>query len=101
MSSWTIGAIGRFSLSPNWYIGGRAGFLRASVDLRIRATAPDGSVMQPHYDNNENGWYAGAGFGYYFSNNFSVGINYDYYSAKSLGSTLDSDVVSVSAEYRF
>ncbi len=101
LSGWTIGANGRFNLSPNWYIGGRVGFLRVSVDSRIRIDRPDGSVMKDHYDVNADGWYAGTGFGYDFSNNFSIGLSYDYYSAEKDGAKINPDVVSVSGEYRF
>lgn len=101
MNGWKVGANGRFNLSPNWYIGGRAGFLRASVDWRVRVNKPDDSFELNHYDFNENGWYVGAGFGYDFSNNFSLGVNYDYYSAEINGSKINPDVVSVSGEYRF
>lgn len=52
-------------------------------------------------DDSSNKWYAGAGFGYDFSNNFSVGLNYDYYKAEKNGLKFDPDLVSVSAEYRF
>jgi OmpA-OmpF porin, OOP family len=101
MSGWTIGANGRFSLSPNWYVGGRAGFIRASVNSRVRTTGAGDSVVLNKYDVNADGWYAGAGFGYDFRNNFSLGLEYDYYRAKKYGSKIDPDVVSVSGEYRF
>ena len=101
MSGLTIGAYGRFNLSPNWYIGGRAGFLRASVDSRLRTAGPYDSVVLQNRHVNADGWYVGAGFGYNFSNKFSLGLNYDYYIAKKSGSTISPDVVSVSGEYRF
>jgi OOP family OmpA-OmpF porin len=46
-------------------------------------------------------WYAGAGVGYNITQNFSLGLNYDYYDAKKHGLDLSTDMVSVSAEYRF
>ena len=49
----------------------------------------------------DTSWYAGAGFGYNFSNNMSVGLNYDYFDAKKNKVDLSTDMVSVSAEYRF
>jgi OmpA-OmpF porin, OOP family len=101
MSGWTIGANGRFSLSPNWYVGGRAGFIRASVNSRVRTTGSGNSVALNEYDVNADGWYAGAGFGYDLSKNLSLGLNYNYYSARKYGSKIDPDVVSVSGEYRF
>lgn len=101
MSGWTIGANGRFSLSPNWYVGGRAGFLRANIDLHVRFTGSDAPFVPNRSDFNADGWYAGAGFGYAVSNNFSLGLNYDYYSARKYGFKYDPDVVSVSGEYHF
>lgn len=101
LSGWTIGANGRFNLSPNWYIGGRAGFLRLSADTRIRINRPDGSVFKDRSDYHADGWYAGAGVGYDFSNHLSVGLNYDYYSASKYGYRNNPDVISVSGEYRF
>lgn len=102
MSGWMIGANGRFNLSPNWYIGGRAGFIRATLDSRIRINRPDDSVFRDGYNNHADGWYAGVGFGYDFKRNFSLGLNYDYYGAKDHGfKIINQDVVSVSGEYRF
>ena len=101
LNGWTIGANGHFNLSPNWYIGGHAGFFRASVDSRFRITGPDNSVAQYHYNDNADGWYAGAGLGYDFTHNFSLGLNYDYYRADKNGFKVNPDIVSVSGEYRF
>lgn len=101
MNGWTIGASGRFNLPPKWYIGGRAGFLRASVDSRAQIYGSDGSFVLGHYDDHADDWYAGAGVGYEFSNHFSVGLNYDYYSARTYGYRMNPDVVSVSGEVRF
>jgi opacity protein-like surface antigen len=100
-SGWTIGAYGRFSLSPNWYIGGRAGFIRASVNSRLRYTRLDDSVGDDRRTYDADGWYVGAGFGYDLSNNFSLGLNYDYYSVKKHFFKINPGVVSVSGEYRF
>ena len=52
-------------------------------------------------DDNSNKWYAGAGFGYDFSSNASIGLNYDYYKASKSGLEVNPRVISVSAEYRF
>jgi OmpA-OmpF porin, OOP family len=101
LSGWTIGANGRYSLSPNWYVGARAGFVRASVNTRARTTGSDNPDWRIRSDFNADGWYAGAGFGYDFSKNLGLGLNYDYYSAKSHGLKIAPDVISVSGEYRF
>jgi OmpA-OmpF porin, OOP family len=101
LSGWTLGANARFNFSPNWYVGGRAGFLRARVNTHTHTTGSDDPVWQIRNDFSADGWYAGAGFGYDVSKNFGVGLNYDYYRATKQGSRIAPDVVSVSGEYRF
>jgi len=54
-----------------------------------------------YVDDTSTKYYAGAGFGYDFSNNFSVGLNYDYYKADKSGLYLAPSLVSVSGEFRF
>ena len=97
----TIGANGRFDLSPSWYIGGRAGFLRARLHTDFQVFTPDGSYGVHYANVKANGFYAGAGVGYDFSKNVSLGLNCDYYSAEKHGIKIDPDVLSVSGEYRF
>jgi OOP family OmpA-OmpF porin/outer membrane immunogenic protein len=95
LHGWTAGVNGHFNLSPNWYISARTGIYgwkghgMSNDDLPARHSLDDTS------------WYAGAGFGYDFTNNFSLGLNYDYYNAKKHNVDLSTDMVSVSAEYRF
>lgn len=95
LHGWTAGVNGHFNLSPNWYISARTGIYgwkghgMSNDDLPARHSLDDTS------------WYAGAGFGYDFTNNFSLGLNYDYYDAKKHDVDLSTDMVSVSAEYRF
>ena len=61
----------------------------------------DDSLVPDQSEFNAGGWYAGAGFGYDFSNNVSLGLNYDYYSAKKHGAKFDPDAISLSGVYRF
>jgi OOP family OmpA-OmpF porin/outer membrane immunogenic protein len=95
LHGWTAGVNGHFNVSPNWYISARTGIYGwkghglSNDDLPTRHNLDDTS------------WYAGAGFGYDFNSNFSVGLNYDYYDAKKRHVDLSTDMVSVSAEYRF
>lgn len=96
LKGWTAGVNGHFNLSDNWYLSGRAGLFRA--DLRgdyLVAGAP------VRVDDTSNKWYAGAGFGYDFSNNFSVGLNYDHYEVDKSNLNANADLVSVSGEVRF
>jgi opacity protein-like surface antigen len=93
---WTLGVDGHFNVTDNWYLSGRTGFFRAD----IKGGFFDGAVPV-RVDDSSNKWYAGAGFGYDFNNNFSVGLNYDYYKAEKNGLKFDPNMVSVSGEYRF
>jgi OOP family OmpA-OmpF porin/outer membrane immunogenic protein len=103
VKGWNLGVDGHFNVAENWYLSGRTGYFRADTtgafaDATI--TSPDGTVTVPvvRVSDTSNKWYAGAGFGYDFSNNFSLGLNYDYYKA---GLDLNPSLVSVSGEYRF
>jgi OOP family OmpA-OmpF porin/outer membrane immunogenic protein len=97
ISGWNLGVNGHFNVTDNWYVSGRAGLFRADV----KGGYFDDAGALVRVDDNANKWYAGAGFGYDFNNNFSVGLNYDYYKADKNNLDLQSDLVSVSAEYRF
>ena len=97
LSGWNLGVNGHFNITPNWYVSGRTGWFRADVKGGYLDTA--GDVVR--VDDTSDKWYAGAGFGYDFSNNFSVGLNYDYYKADKKNLDLNSDLISVGAEYRF
>lgn len=93
---WTAGVNGHFNVTPQWYVSGRAGLFRADVKGAIADTTPTVAV-----DDTSTKYYAGAGFGYDFSNNVSVGLNYDYYKVNKSGFNTNPDLVSVNAEYRF
>ena len=96
VSGWNMGVDGHFNINPNWYISARGGLFRGDVKgAYFVDTTP------VYVDETSTKYYAGAGFGYDFSNNFSVGLNYDYYKAEKNGLKFDPDLVSVSAEYRF
>lgn len=97
IKGWTLGANGHFNITPNWYVSGRAGLFRAD----IKGGYFDGANNAVLVDDTANKWYAGAGFGYDFSNNFGIGLNYDYYKADKNNLDLNADLISVSAEYRF
>ncbi len=97
LKGWTLGGNAHFNLSDNWYLSGRAGLFRAD----LKGGYVDAVGVPVRVDDSSNKWYAGAGFGYDFNTNLSVGVNYDYYKADRNGLKLDSDLVSVSGEYRF
>ena len=93
LQGWNIGANGHFNVSDNWYISGRGGWFRG--DRKFKGD------FFPDTDDTKDGWYAGAGFGYDFNPNASVGLNYDYYKVDADNVDLSPGVVSISAEYRF
>ncbi|MGA8277883.1 MAG: porin family protein [Rhodanobacteraceae bacterium] len=97
LKGWNLGVNGHFNVSDNWYVSGRTGFFRGD----LKGDYLDAAALPVRVDDHANKWYAGAGFGYDFSNNASVGLNYDYYKAEKGGLSLDPDLVSVSGEYRF
>lgn len=95
LRGWMLGANGHFNINPNWYVSARGGLYQW-----------DGHGVS----NNENplnrspselDWYAGVGFGYDFNNDFSLGLDYDYYHAKKHDVNLTQDMISVAGEYRF
>ena len=96
LNGWNLGVNGHFNLTPNWYLSGRAGFYHADLKGGFLA-----GTVPVRLDDSSDKYYAGAGFGYDFSNNFSVGLNYDYYKADKSALKLDPSVVSVGAELRF
>jgi len=95
LHGWTTGVNGHFNVSPNWYVSARTGI----YGWKGHGLSNDANPVRKGLD--DTSWYAGAGVGYDFSNNVSVGLNYDYYDAKKDRVNLSTDMVSVSAEYRF
>lgn len=95
LHGWTFGGTGHFNITPNWYVSARAGIYQWNGD----GLSND---QNPLYRSlSKTDFYGGAGFGYDFSNRFSVGVNYDYYGAKKDNVDLSTNLYSVSAEYRF
>ncbi len=95
LHGWTTGVNGHFNLSPNWYVSARTGI----YGWKGHGLSNEVNPIRKGLDNTS--WYAGAGVGYDFSNNVSLGVNYDYYDAKKQNVNLSTDMISVSAEYRF
>ncbi|KRE99922.1 autotransporter [Frateuria sp. Soil773] len=95
LHGWTAGVNGHFNLDPNWYVSARGGI----YGWKGHGLSNNENPIRKGLD--DTSWYAGAGVGYDFSNNVSLGLNYDYYNAKKNRVDLSTDMVSVSAEYRF
>ena len=97
VKGWNLGVNGHFNLTPNWYISARGGYFRGDVQGTYFADP----ATPVRVDSTSNKYYAGAGFGYDFSRNVSVGLNYDYYKVDKDGLKFDPNLISVSGEYRF
>ena len=97
LSGWNLGVNGHFNVTENWYISGRLGWF----DGDLKGGYLDSMGAPVRVDETSSDWYGGAGFGYDFSNNFSVGLNYDYYKASKNNLEINPNLFSVSAEYRF
>jgi opacity protein-like surface antigen len=97
VDGWNLGVNGRLNLSPHWYLGARGGFFHADAEALHYGAGPELINVKT----TSNKYYVAAGFGYNVSNNFSVGLNYDYYKIDKDGLNLEPNMVSVSAEYRF
>lgn len=95
LHGWTAGVNGHFNLTPNWYVSAHGGV----YSWKGHGLSNDVNPVRKSLD--DTSWYAGAGVGYDFSSNVSVGLNYDHYDASKNHVDLDTDMVSVSAEYRF
>jgi OmpA-OmpF porin, OOP family len=108
LHGFTAGVDAHYDFAPNWYVSGRAGAFRwnGSED-----NYGSGSTVYVYGSGlvfvtnsiSKTDWYAGAGFGYDFSNNFGIGIDYDHYRATSSSNfiNLTTAIWSVNAEYRF
>ncbi|GLQ49447.1 outer membrane beta-barrel protein [Dyella flava] len=95
----TLGANLRWNFNPSWY-----------AEIRAGAMYAQGSGLTDTYDSSYQRFerirpYAGVGVGYNLAANWSVGVNYDYYDGQgksgNQGVQLQTNAVTVSAEYRF
>ncbi|MEO5829432.1 MAG: outer membrane beta-barrel protein, partial [Rhodanobacter sp.] len=68
LHGWTAGVNGHFNVSPNWYVSARTGI----YGWQGHGLSNDANPVRKGLD--DTSWYAGAGLGYDFSNNASVGI---------------------------
>lgn len=111
---WLLGANLKYNINGNWYVSARGGWFRAQVENSGTATispnCPPGiacpqvvGYQQYNYSQTGTGEYFGAGAGFNFSSNFSLGLSYDYYRSDRLGngSSVNVGLYSISAEYRF
>jgi OmpA-OmpF porin, OOP family len=94
----TLGANLRWNFNPDWY-----------AEIRAGAFYAQGQGLTNSYDAYQRFErvrpYAGVGVGYNIAQNWSVGVNYNYYDGTSKGGDdgvkLQTNAVTVAAEYRF
>lgn len=102
IDGFTLGVNGRTSLGDSpWYVSGRAGafFWDADADSVITVNNVPRRVG---VETDGTDFYAGAGFGYDFNEQFSLGLAYDYFGADGDDDiTLDTNVISMTGEVRF
>jgi len=107
-----VGANGKWELPHRWTITARLGLAHSrttydySQKFYVNGNLQDTFKPFPKESSTDNGIYAGVGFGYDFTKNFSVTLNYDNYSLKAQGITDDKRTVNVgvwgaAAEFRF
>jgi opacity protein-like surface antigen len=104
-----VGANGKWDLPHGWTITARAGLAHSRSKYNQSETVSSShgtnSAWDSH-DSNDNGIYAGLGFGYDFNENFGITATYDHYSLKADDITGDKRTVNVgvtglAVEYRF
>lgn len=104
-----VGANGKWDLPHGFTITGRLGIAHSrtkynETDVYVGCCGSD--TFRFRNDSNDNGIYAGVGFGYDFNENFGITLTYDHYSLKAEDITNDKRTVNVgvtglAAEYRF
>ncbi len=95
----TLGASLRYNFTPNWYGEVRGGAFYAQGQGLTNSDDPS----YRRFDRTR--YYAGVGVGYNITQNWSAGVNYNYYDGTSKGGNrgvqLQTNAVTVAAEYRF
>jgi OmpA-OmpF porin, OOP family len=109
----------KYNLNNDWYASLRGGWYRAQIvggqsSQFNQKPCPPGfvcpidlypipSYLHYGYSQTVTGEYFGAGAGFNFSSNFSLGVSYDYYRSGRLsnGFSANAGLLSLSAEYRF
>ena len=101
LDGFTIGLNGRTNLADGpWYLSGRLGAFMWDADADIVADV-NGTPALINAGTDGTDLYAGAGFGYDFNEQFSLGLAYDYFGAGEDDIELDTSVISVTGEVRF
>ena len=105
-----VGANGKWDLPNGFTITARLGVAHSRVKFKGNEyLSPDIPGYEPYHESRsstDNGIYAGLGFGYDFTPNIGITVNYDHYSLKAedvLGDRrgVDVSVYGAAVEYRF
>jgi OmpA-OmpF porin, OOP family len=93
----TLGANLRYNFTPKWYGEVRGGAFYAQGQGLTDTANPS----YQRFDRTR--YYAGVGVGYNLTQNWSLGVNYNYYdgSNRNHGAQLQTNAVTASVEYRF
>jgi opacity protein-like surface antigen len=100
LDGWLVGATGKLNFTPNWFMSFEGGYFGA----RQRASGSTfvaGNLVSASQSHTKGSWYTGVGFGYDFSNNVGLGLNYNYFADKDGQLDLSSNMVSLRMEVRF
>lgn len=98
VTGWTLGVNGRWVFGDNWYASARAGAFFSKSKLTAGGYVTGGTSAT------DTNLYMGAGIGYDFSSQLSLGLNIDRYRAQAKGiinGTNSPYVASATLEYRF
>jgi OOP family OmpA-OmpF porin/outer membrane immunogenic protein len=85
------------NMSNSWYFTGHIGVWRWSADLKV--SVPGLATVRA--DDSGTDLYAGAGFGYNFSERFGAGLGATYYSVDVDGSNTGVYIVGLNTHYSF
>lgn len=105
-----VGVNGKWDLPAGLTITGRLGVAHSRTTLKgqeyLSPSIPGYPLYSVDRDSNDNGIYAGLGFGYDFTPNFGITLTYDHYSLKAQDVLLnkrsvDIGVFGAAAEFRF
>ena len=98
LSGLNVGVNAHINISPRWYASVRGGYFRGDVKGSYIVSV---QLPQIDVDGTSDKYYAGAGVGYNFAENMSIGLNFDRYRADLGKLNFSPYQTSISAEYRF
>jgi OOP family OmpA-OmpF porin/outer membrane immunogenic protein len=97
IDGFTLGLNALINTSDSWYLTGRIGIWAWSSDLKL--TVPGSPTLRDSADGTD--LYAGAGFGYNFTERFGAGLGLTYFSVDLGGSNTGVYIVGLNTHYSF